>query len=120
MNWFYIQHCSTCPLELADNENCVRHYCNPFPTILSETTLDLDCVPVSCTIILVLTLAGTFWALCRLLTEASSWTEVQEMSQDGVNENVDLLVGDIYGEEEDKYDRLGLNKLIIASRYESF
>jgi hypothetical protein len=35
----------------------------------------------------------------------------------GDGANVDLLVGDIYGEEDDKYARLGLNKDVIASRY---
>lgn len=65
---------------------------------------------------------GTFWGLARLLTnvessvETDSWAEVQALGEHGDSNNVDLLVGDIYGEEQEKYAKLGLDKEIIASR----
>jgi pantothenate kinase len=36
----------------------------------------------------------------------------------GDSNNVDLLVGDIYGEDTEKYKKLGLSSTIIASRLE--
>jgi len=67
---------------------------------------------------------GTFWGLIRLLVPnvgsgyaPTAWEEIQRCSADGDNENVDLLVGDIYGEEDEKYSRLGLSKTIIASSF---
>jgi len=55
---------------------------------------------------------GTFWGLCKMLTDIKSFDEVKEMSKKGDNANVDLLVGDIYGCD---YDSLGLKADVIAS-----
>ena len=43
---------------------------------------------------------GTFWGLCKLLTQATSWDEINDIMKcdgPGDNANVDLCVGDIYG-----------------------
>jgi len=43
---------------------------------------------------------GTFWGLCKLLTNATSWDEIVDITRrdgPGDNINVDLSVGDIYG-----------------------
>jgi len=59
---------------------------------------------------------GTFWALCKLLTDIKSFDEVKTLSENGDNRNVDLLVGDIYGSD---LGNLGLTADVIASRYQS-
>lgn len=71
-------------------------------------------------------LTGTFWGLCRLLTDITDFDQVREMSKKGWifyfsqylritgdNTHVDLMVGDIYGCD---YDALGLKSDVIASR----
>jgi len=62
---------------------------------------------------------GTFWALCRLLTNAETYEEVQELSKKGDARNVDLHVGDIYGYDSSLpgYSKLGLSPDIIASSF---
>jgi len=68
---------------------------------------------------------GTFWALCRLLTNATTYDQVRELSQKGKNNengdarNVDLFVGDIYGYDSSApgYSKLGLSPDIIASSF---
>ncbi|KNH01755.1 pantothenate kinase subunit [Perkinsela sp. CCAP 1560/4] len=43
---------------------------------------------------------GTFWGLCKLITNATTWEEINELTRvDGPGDptNVDLLVRDIYG-----------------------
>ncbi|CDS06976.1 hypothetical protein LRAMOSA09499 [Lichtheimia ramosa] len=57
---------------------------------------------------------GTLWGLLSLLTEASTFDDMLEMSQKGDNRNVDLLVGDIYGSD---YSKLGLKSTRIASSF---
>lgn len=57
---------------------------------------------------------GTFWGLCHLLTGATSFDEMLELSKDGHAENVDLLVGDIYGSD---YEKVGLSAKTIASSF---
>ncbi|KAG1106147.1 hypothetical protein G6F42_016864 [Rhizopus arrhizus] len=49
-----------------------------------------------------------------LLTKATSFDEMLEISKDGDNKNVDLLVGDIYGTD---YTKLGLKASKIASSF---
>lgn len=58
---------------------------------------------------------GTFWGLCRLLTGVRDFDEMLEVSRDGNNENVDMLVGDIYGGLD--YSKLGLSSNTIASSF---
>ncbi|KAI8072356.1 pantothenate kinase [Gongronella butleri] len=57
---------------------------------------------------------GTLWGLMSLLTEATSFDEMLDMSIKGDNRNVDLLVGDIYGAD---YTKLGLKATRIASSF---
>lgn len=57
---------------------------------------------------------GTLWGLMSLLTKATSFDEMLEISKDGDNKNVDLLVGDIYGTD---YTKLGLKATKIASSF---
>lgn len=51
---------------------------------------------------------GTYWGLCRLLTEASSYSESLQMASKGESDKVDMLVGDIYG--------LGYSKFQLSSK----
>jgi len=60
---------------------------------------------------------GTFWGLCRLLTNEQSYERVKELGVIGCAENVDLLVGDIYGDDVDAYKALGLSPDITASSF---
>lgn len=55
---------------------------------------------------------GTLWGLLSILTDCDSFDEMLEMASTGNNENVDLLVGDIYGK---SYDKIGLKSNNIAS-----
>lgn len=57
---------------------------------------------------------GTLWGLLSLLTDAKDYNEMLEMAQRGNNENIDLLVGDIYG---DSYNKIGLKSSHIASSF---
>ncbi|CAL5385385.1 unnamed protein product [Camellia sinensis] len=40
---------------------------------------------------------GTYWGLGKLLTKCKSFDELLELSQQGDNRTIDMLVGDIYG-----------------------
>lgn len=55
---------------------------------------------------------GTLWGLLSILTDCNSFDEMLEMASTGNNENVDLLVGDIYGI---SYNKIGLKSNHIAS-----
>lgn len=57
---------------------------------------------------------GTLWGLLSLLTDAKDYNEMLEMASKGNNENVDLLVGDIYGT---SYNKIGLKASHIASSF---
>lgn len=57
---------------------------------------------------------GTLWGLLSLLTDAQDYNEMLEMAQRGDNENIDLLVGDIYGS---NYNKIGLKSSHIASSF---
>ncbi|WIA23193.1 hypothetical protein OEZ86_010083 [Tetradesmus obliquus] len=58
---------------------------------------------------------GTFWGLCRLLTGRRDFDEMLELSMQGNNANVDMLVGDIYGGRD--YSSIGLSASTIASSF---
>jgi pantothenate kinase len=58
---------------------------------------------------------GTFWGLCKLITQIGSYEELKELSGRGDNRSVDLLVGDIYG--ADGYGQFGLPADLIASSF---
>ncbi|KIM33036.1 hypothetical protein M408DRAFT_326702 [Serendipita vermifera MAFF 305830] len=57
---------------------------------------------------------GTLWGLLSLLTQATSFDEMLALSEKGNNELVDMLVGDIYGQD---YSKLGLKSTMIASSF---
>lgn len=57
---------------------------------------------------------GTLWGLLSLLTPATSFDEMLTLSEKGDNACVDMLVGDIYGQD---YGRLGLKSTTIASSF---
>ncbi|KII93953.1 hypothetical protein PLICRDRAFT_36172 [Plicaturopsis crispa FD-325 SS-3] len=57
---------------------------------------------------------GTLWGLLSLLTPATTFDEMLAFSEKGNNETVDMLVGDIYGQD---YGRLGLKSTTIASSF---
>jgi type II pantothenate kinase len=57
---------------------------------------------------------GTLWGLLTLLTDAKDYNEMLEMAQQGDNNNIDLLVGDIYGT---NYNKIGLKSNHIASSF---
>ncbi len=40
---------------------------------------------------------GTYWGLCRLLTNCSTYEEVLDFAERGDANSVDMLVKDIYG-----------------------
>ncbi|KAI0068047.1 fumble [Artomyces pyxidatus] len=57
---------------------------------------------------------GTLWGLLTLLTPATSFDEMLAFSEQGDNASVDMLVGDIYGQD---YSKLGLKSTMIASSF---
>ncbi|KAJ6486125.1 pantothenate kinase [Mycena vitilis] len=57
---------------------------------------------------------GTLWGLLSLLTQATTFDEMLALSERGDNATVDMLVGDIYGQD---YSRLGLKSTMIASSF---
>ena len=59
---------------------------------------------------------GTLWGLLSLLTGARTFDDMLAMADKGDNANVDLLVGDIYGEGMG-YEKIGLSERTIASSF---
>ncbi|KAJ7201292.1 fumble [Mycena pura] len=57
---------------------------------------------------------GTLWGLLSLLTPATTFDEMLKFSEQGDNATVDMLVGDIYGQD---YSKLGLKSTMIASSF---
>ncbi|KAI0049286.1 fumble [Auriscalpium vulgare] len=57
---------------------------------------------------------GTLWGLLSLLTPATTFDEMLAFSEQGDNASVDMLVGDIYGQD---YSKLGLKSTMIASSF---
>ncbi|KAI3816789.1 hypothetical protein L1987_16494 [Smallanthus sonchifolius] len=58
---------------------------------------------------------GTFWGLGKLLTKCKSFDDLLEMSHQGNNRAIDMLVGDIYGGMD--YLKIGLSSTAIASSF---
>ncbi|KAL8519076.1 hypothetical protein ACS0TY_010134 [Phlomoides rotata] len=58
---------------------------------------------------------GTFWGLGSLLTKCKSFDELLELSRQGNNRVIDMLVGDIYGGTD--YSKVGLTSTTIASSF---
>ena len=57
---------------------------------------------------------GTYLGLCRLLTKCNNFNDVIELANLGNAENVDMLVGDIYGGD---YTKFGLKASTVASAF---
>lgn len=57
---------------------------------------------------------GTLWGLLSILTGATTFDEMLAISEQGDNSKVDMLVGDIYGQD---YNKLGLKSTMIASTF---
>ncbi|KAF8514365.1 pantothenate kinase [Hysterangium stoloniferum] len=57
---------------------------------------------------------GTLWGLLNLLTPATTFDEMLDLAEKGDNSSVDMLVGDIYGQD---YSKLGLKSTMIASSF---
>lgn len=57
---------------------------------------------------------GTLWGILSLLTGARSFDDMLAMAEKGDNTAVDMLVGDIYGQD---YGKIGLKSNTIASSF---
>ena len=60
---------------------------------------------------------GTYWGLCRLLTDVESFEDVLNLAERGDPSKVDMMVGDIYGEGSDALEKLRLPSNIVASSF---
>jgi len=60
---------------------------------------------------------GTYWGLCRLLTNVESFEDVMKLAEDGDPSKVDLMIGDIYGKGSDALEKLGLSANLVASSF---
>ena len=60
---------------------------------------------------------GTFWGLMRLLTDVENFEEAMKLAEKGDPTKVDMMVGDIYGEDSDALEKLGLAADIVASSF---
>lgn len=60
---------------------------------------------------------GTFWGLMRLLTDVENFEEAMKLAEKGDPTKVDMMVGDIYGEDSNALDKLGLAADIVASSF---
>lgn len=57
---------------------------------------------------------GTLWGLLSLITGAQTYDQMLDWTHEGDNANVDMLVGDIYGND---YGKIGLKSSNIASSF---
>ena len=60
---------------------------------------------------------GTYWGLCRLLTNSESFEDVIDLAEKGDPFKVDMMVGDIYGKGSDALEKLGLSANLVASSF---
>lgn len=60
---------------------------------------------------------GTYWGLIRLLTDVEDFEDVMRLAEKGDPAKVDMMVGDIYGENSDALEKLGLPSNIVASSF---
>jgi type II pantothenate kinase len=60
---------------------------------------------------------GTFWGLMRLLTDVENFEHAMKLAEKGDPTKVDMMVGDIYGEDSDALEKLGLAADIVASSF---
>lgn len=60
---------------------------------------------------------GTYWGLIRLLTDVEDFEDVMRLAEKGDPAKVDMMVGDIYGENSDALEKLGLPSNVVASSF---
>ena len=60
---------------------------------------------------------GTYLGLIRLLTDVEDFDDVLRLSERGDPSKVDMLVGDIYGENSEALEKLGLPSNLVASSF---
>jgi pantothenate kinase len=60
---------------------------------------------------------GTYWGLMRLLTDVEDFEDVMRLAEKGDPAKVDMMVGDIYGDNSDALEKLGLPSNIVASSF---
>lgn len=60
---------------------------------------------------------GTYWGLCRLLTDVETFEDVMKLAEQGDPSKVDMMVGDIYGNDKEALEKLGLPANIVASSF---
>jgi type II pantothenate kinase len=60
---------------------------------------------------------GTYLGLIRLLTDVEDFEDVMRLAERGDPSKVDMMVGDIYGENSDALEKLGLPSHLVASSF---
>jgi type II pantothenate kinase len=60
---------------------------------------------------------GTYWGLIRLLTDVEDFEDVMQLAEKGDPSKVDMMVGDIYGNDSKALEKLGLPSDIVASSF---
>jgi len=60
---------------------------------------------------------GTYWGLIRLLTDVEDFEAAMRLAERGDPAKVDMMVGDIYGENSDALEKLGLPSDVVASSF---
>jgi len=60
---------------------------------------------------------GTYWGLIRLLTDLEDFEDVMRLAEHGDPSKVDMLVGDIYGNNKEALEKLGLPASLVASSF---
>jgi type II pantothenate kinase len=60
---------------------------------------------------------GTYWGLIRLLTDVEDFEDVMRLAEKGDPAKVDMMVGDIYGQNSDALEKLGLPSNVVASSF---
>jgi pantothenate kinase len=60
---------------------------------------------------------GTYWGLIRLLTDVEDFDDVMRLAARGDPSKVDMMVGDIYGQNSDALEKLGLPANVVASSF---
>lgn len=60
---------------------------------------------------------GTYWGLIRLLTDLEDFEDGMRLAEHGDPSKVDMLVGDIYGDNSDALEKLGLPASLVASSF---
>ena len=60
---------------------------------------------------------GTYWGLIRLLTDLEDFEDVMRLAEHGDPCKVDMMVGDIYGNNKEALEKLGLPASLVASSF---